>query len=562
MSPVDAPNAAERSVSPTPGEQLRMLIPVRIRFTTLLPLMAVFVVLLITAYMQWALFGLPAVAAGPHFTPETATQPYGFAPWIRITHYVNLLFMVLLVRSGLQILMDHPRLYWNVHCTPGSEWIRFTPVQVPLDRLYTAKDDARYLTPWIGLPGGRHTLGLARHWHFVSAMFWVLNGAIYVSLLLATSHWRRIVPTSWRIFPDAWAVFVHYATFHLPPEPNGFFQYNALQQLSYFGVIFVLAPLSILTGPAMSPALVNRFSWYRRLPGNRQVGRSIHFLVLCAYVAFVIAHVTMVFLTGFASNMNHIVIGANNSQRFGMYIGITGLVILLLLNVMANWASWLFPRVVQRVGNALVNPVIRLLLGGHAPRAEYTRADISSFFWPNGRMPTSEKWKALATNGYKDYRLRIYGLVENPVDLSLDEIKAMGEKTQITLHHCIQGWSGIAEWGGLQMLELMKLVRPLPEARAVLFYSFSEGAGGGQYYDSHPIENMHHPQALLAYEMNYQPLNDVHGAPLRLRAETQLGFKMVKWIESVEFAKDVKQIYKGEGGYAEDNEFFDSMADI
>ena len=62
--------------------------------------------------------------------PETATQPYGFAAWIRITHYVNLLFMVLLVRSGLQILMDHPRLYWNVHCTPGSEWIRFTPVQV------------------------------------------------------------------------------------------------------------------------------------------------------------------------------------------------------------------------------------------------------------------------------------------------------------------------------------------------------------------------------------------------------------------------------------------------
>ena len=74
-----------------------------------------------------------------------------FPPWIGITHYVNLLFMVLLARSGLQILMDHPRLYWNVHCTPGTEWIAFTPVQVPLDRLYTAKDDARYLTPWIGL---------------------------------------------------------------------------------------------------------------------------------------------------------------------------------------------------------------------------------------------------------------------------------------------------------------------------------------------------------------------------------------------------------------------------
>jgi len=539
-----------------------MLIPVHIRVTTLLPLVAVFVVLLIAAYAQWALFGLPAVPAGPHFTPETAMQPYGFAAWIRITHYVNLLFMVLLVRSGVQILMDHPRLYWNVHCTPGTEWIRFTPVQAPMSDLYTAKQDARYLTPWVGLPGGRHTLGLARHWHFVSALFWILNGGVYVSLLLATRHWRRIVPTSWRIFPDAWAVFVHYATFHLPPEPNGYFQYNALQQLSYFAVVFILAPLSILTGPSMSPALVNRFSWYRKLPGNRQVGRSIHFLVLCAYVAFVIVHVTMVVISGLARNMNHIVIGTNTGLSIGMYVGLTGLVILFMANVMANWATWLFPRTIQRVGNALVNPIIRLLLGGHATRAEYTRAEISSYFWTNGKMPTAEKWKALAANGFRDYRLRIHGQVENPLELSLDDIKAMSKKTQITLHHCIQGWSGIAEWGGLQMQELMKLVRPLPDARAVLFYSFSEGSCGGQYYDSHTIENMRHPQALLAYEMNYQPLGDVHGAPLRLRAENQLGFKMVKWIESIEFARDVKHVYKGEGGYAEDNEFFDSMADI
>ena len=105
-------------------------------------------------------------------------------------------------------------------------------------------------------------------------------------------------------------------------------------------------------------------------------------------------------------------------------------------------------------------------------------------------------------------------------------------------------------------------LRPASAAKAVFFYSFGEGTGGGQYYDSHTIESMRHSQALLAYEMNYEPLNDVHGAPLRLRAETQLGFKMVKWIEAIEFAKDVKHVYKGEGGYAEDNEFFDTMADI
>ena len=171
----------------TPGGQgadpPRVAASPRVRLSTLLPLVCPIVLAVVAAYVQWLTAGLPAVPAVQELTPATATLPYGFPSWIGITHYVNLLFIVLLARSGLQILMDHPRLYWNVHCTPGTEWVRFTPLQVPLDRLYTAKDDARYLSPWIGLPGGRHTLGLARHWHFVSALFWTLNGAVYVALL-------------------------------------------------------------------------------------------------------------------------------------------------------------------------------------------------------------------------------------------------------------------------------------------------------------------------------------------------------------------------------------------
>ena len=114
--------------------------------------------------------------------------------------------------------------------------------------------------------------------------------------------------------PDAWAVFVHYATFHLPPEPNGFYHYNPLQQLSYFGVVFILAPLAILSGPSMSPALTNRFTWYPTLPGNRQIGRSLHFLVMCAFVIFVVVHVAMVVMTGFVRNMNHIVVGTDDTS--------------------------------------------------------------------------------------------------------------------------------------------------------------------------------------------------------------------------------------------------------
>ena len=118
------------------------------------------------------------------------------------------------------------------------------------------------------------------------------------------------------------------------------------------------------------------------------------------------------------------------------------------------------------------------------------------------------------------------------------------------------------------MAELTKLVRPYPTAKAVVFYSFGDGVAfgtgiaDGQYYDSLSIQNATNPQTLLAYEMNYTALNLQHGAPLRLRVENQLGFKMVKWIQSIEFVEDVKAIHQGEGGYAEDHEYFGELANI
>ena len=533
-----------------------------VRVKTLLPIIVPLVLLIAAAYLQWAIAGLTSVP--PHVSPgrDPATGIHGFPAWLYITHYINFLLLVLLVRSGLQILMDHPRLYWNVHCTPRTEWIRFTPIEVPLDRVYTAKEDSRYLSPWIGLPGGRHTLGLSRHWHFVGALFWVLNGAAFIVLLFATGQWRRLVPTSWRMVPDAWAIFVHYATFHLPPEPHGFYHYNAFQQLTYFGVVFILAPLQIIASGAMSPALVNRFKWYPKLPGNRQIGRSIHFLFACAFVVFLVGHVSMVALTGFVRNMNHIVVGKDGPQMTGVYWGLVGIAVVVAVNVFANWASLKRSRIVQHVSAALINPILSLVLDRSAPSTEYTKKDVSPFLWLNGKMPSSEEWKSLANDGFKNYRLKISGLVENPVELSLADIQAIKKQTQITLHHCIQGWSGIAAWSGLSMAKLMELVRPKPNAKVVVFYSFGEGGEGGEFYDSHSIANMWHPQALLAYEMNYAPLNHQHGAPLRLRVENELGFKMVKWVRAIEFAENVRSIHKGEGGYNEDNEFFGSMADI
>jgi methionine sulfoxide reductase catalytic subunit len=532
----------------------------RIQSKTLLVFASPLLLAVAAAYFQWAVFGLPAIPPGAQ--PPAAGQPQGFPGWLRITHFVNFLLLTLLIRSGLQILMDHPRLYWNLHCTPGSEWLRFTPVVVPRDKVWTAKQDARYLSPWLGLPGGRHTVGMARHWHFLSVLFWVGNGIAFVVLLLSGNQWRRLVPTSWKIIPDAWDIFVWYTTFHMPQEPNGFFHYNALQQLTYFSTIFVLAPLAILSGPSMSPALTNRFHWYPKLPGNRQIGRSLHFLVMLAFVIFLVAHVAMVVVTGVSRNMNHIVLGTDNTRALGWILGVVGISVVIAVNGLVYWLAWKRPRTVQHTAKAVVSPVMNLLLNQAAPQAEFPNAEVSPYFWANGKLPTCEEWKQLSAQGFQDYRLKVCGQVENPLELSLAQLRTLPRKTQVTLHHCIQGWSGVAAWGGVPLSEVVKLARPKPGVKAVVFLSFGEGAEGGDFYDSLTLQNASHPLTLLADEMNYAPLAGLHGAPLRLRVENQLGFKMVKWIKAIEFVSSMRQVGEGEGGYNEDHEYFGELANI
>jgi methionine sulfoxide reductase catalytic subunit len=308
--------------------------------------------------------------------------------------------------------------------------------------------------------------------------------------------------------------------------------------------------------------LTNRFKGYPKLPGNRQIGRSLHFLVMGAFVIFIIGHVSLVVITGFARNMNHIVLGTDDTRRLGLYLGLLAIGVVFAINALAYWAAWNRPRAVQHAAKAVVTPVMNLLLNRASPQAQFRPEDISPYFWVNGQMPVCEEWKNLAANQFKNYRLKVCGLVENPVELSLDDLRALGKKTQITQHHCIQGWSGIAEWGGTPLMQLIKLVRPRQDARAVVFYSFGEGGEGGGFYDSLSIENAAHPLTLLAYEMNFKPLSELHGAPLRLRVENQLGFKMVKWIRSIEFVESTSRIQKGEGGYSEDHEYFGELANI
>ena len=513
------------------------------------------------AWAQAAIYGLPYLAPVTQFNAATFTGVHGFPWWLRWAHFFNFVFLMMLVRSGLSILVDHPRLYFNNDCTPGSEWIRFTPLHVLTDRMWTAKDDARYISPIFGLPGYRHTVGVARSWHFIDVYGFIITGLIFIPLLFVSGQWERLVPNSWSILPQAWATFVHYANFHFPPEPNGFYAYNALQQISYFFVVFVFAPVSIVAGIAMSPAVVNHFPWLPRIFGGRQGARSIHFLMMLAWLGFLIVHVALVALTGFERNMNHIVLGTDNHGPLGMILGFVGLAVVLASWIAAHYISWKSPRLLQRIQRAMV-PVSLVTLNRLHPRNRYRKDQISPYFWPNGKMPVREDWKQMAANNFHDFKLKVGGLVENPVELSLSEIETLGNEEHITMHHCIQGWSGIAQWNGVPMRALIDLVKPKPSVKTVAFYSFGESLYGKVYYDTQSMDNVLKPECLLASSMNGRPLTVEYGAPLRLRVENQLGYKMVKWIERIEFIESKKELGKGEGGANEDDEYFDLLPNI
>jgi thiosulfate reductase cytochrome b subunit len=476
----------------------------------------------------------------------------GFPIWLRALHFLNLFFMVFIIRAGVQILADHPRLYWKRDCTPGTEWFRFQK-EVPRDRIWTAKDDSVTLPGWLGLPGIRHSIGLARWWHFSTTLLWMINGVVFYVLLFSTDQWLRIVPTTWAVFPNAASTALQYLSLTFPVDQS-WTRYNGLQQLAYFATIFIAAPVSIVTGLMQSPAISNRLGWAGRAL-DRQRARSIHFLALWWFLLFIVAHVTLVFITDARANLNMMFAGVHDGSWSGFAVFVPAMALVALAWWWASPFTLRHARLVQHVGTFLSRPFGAVTQSWDA-RSELDEAAISPYFWPNGTMPKSAEFDALVATDFVGYRLRIDGLVENAVELSLAELRAMPKQEQITTHFCIQGWSGVAKWAGVPMRAILERVKPTPEARYAVFYSLADGGDGGRYYDAHSLSNMRHDLTILAYEMNGAPLSVLHGAPLRLRCENELGFKMVKWIAAIEFVHSYADLGAGEGGYNEDHEFY------
>jgi len=235
----------------------------------------------------------------------------GFPSWVRWSHFFNAFFIVLIIRSGLQVRYEKkPPAYW----TP--RW------------------------PWAG---GKISISL---WlHQALDVLWLLNGLAFVSIMFLTDHWMRIVPTSWAVFPNALSALLQYVSLDWPTESD-WVAYNSLQQLAYFAVVFVAAPLAALTGVRMSglwPASARRLS--RAYPV--EVARAVHFPTMIFFVAFVIMHVAMVFATGALRNLNHMFAGTESTSWTGFWVFTGGLAVIAL--------AWEFARPV------LLAPVANLL---------------------------------------------------------------------------------------------------------------------------------------------------------------------------------------------------------
>lgn len=217
------------------------------------------------------------------------------------------------------------------------------------------------------------------------------------------------------------------------------------------------------------------------------------------------------------------------------------------------------PQVVGTLKRAegLTRRAQRLILPRNALAAEFAPRDISPRFPANGSTaPDDDTYQALARGGFADWRLEVGGLVEHPLSLSLTDLRQRPARSQITRHDCVEGWSAIGKWTGLPLGRLLDEARLKPAARYVVFYCADslEASldGSGKYYESLDLIDAYHPQTLLAYDLNDAPLPMANGAPLRLRVERQLGYKMAKYVMRIEAVDSFAQIGGGQGGYWED----------
>ena len=196
----------------------------------------------------------------------------------------------------------------------------------------------------------------------------------------------------------------------------------------------------------------------------------------------------------------------------------------------------------------------RLLVGRNALAREFSKSELSPVFRSNGTgNPDTPEYNALAADQFRRWQLKVGGLVSRPQALSLDDLRAMAARSQITRHDCVEGWSAIGQWKGVPLRTVLNAAGLAPDVEYIVFYCADTlESGADPYYESIDLLDAFHPQTILAYELNGSPLPVANGAPLRLRVERQLGYKQAKYLMRIEAVRSFRQVSGGKGGFWED----------
>ena len=284
---------------------------VRSRWTKLIwlipaSLAALALIVLAARWLRETPGGQEFLSMYPGHTDLPAGAPVGLPAWVGWQHFLNSLLLLLIVRSGWLIrTRQRPVGSWTRN-NKGLIRTRNQPKRISLDLWF----------------------------HLSLDVLWVLNGLLFYILLFATGQWMRLVPTSWGVFPNAASTALQYASLDWPME-NGWVNYNSLQVLSYFSIVFIAAPLAILTGLRMSP------SWpaqAKRL--NKafpiQAARALHFPVMVYFVLFIVVHVTLVLATGALRNLNHMYAASDGTGWTGFWFFAASLAVMVAAWVAAR----------------------------------------------------------------------------------------------------------------------------------------------------------------------------------------------------------------------------------
>jgi thiosulfate reductase cytochrome b subunit len=261
--------------------------------------------------------------------PRQIIYRHGLA--VRITHWINVLVISLLLMSGLNIFNAHPHLYWGQYGADADRpWFELTVESAPggmrgvariadreanttgllgLSRDASGHWSVQGFPDWATLPSHRD-LATARRWHFFLAWLFVINGAAYYLCSLLTGHLRKdLAPTREDIRPrNIWRSIVDHIRLRHPVGEEAR-RYNILQKFAYLAVILVLLPAMILSGLAMSPGMDAAWPWLIQLFGGRASARSIHFITANLIVLFVIVHIVEVFLAGVWNELRSMITG-------------------------------------------------------------------------------------------------------------------------------------------------------------------------------------------------------------------------------------------------------------